>query len=84
MSIAYIIYTSGSTGKPKGVMVEHGNLAAYVNAFLQEFRPGPSDIAILEASFAFDAFVEEVYPIPVPVGNSLLDSCFYLNFNLKS
>jgi amino acid adenylation domain-containing protein len=61
--LAYVIYTSGTTGRPKGVLVEHGNLMAYVNAFLQEFKPGPGDIAILEASFAFDAFVEEVYPI---------------------
>ncbi|MDQ1352313.1 MAG: hypothetical protein QG657_2619 [Acidobacteriota bacterium] len=63
VNLAYIIYTSGSTGKPKGVLVEHRNLTAYVRAFLQEFKLGPGDIGILEASFAFDAFVEEVYPI---------------------
>lgn len=28
--LAYIIYTSGSTGKPKGVMIEHQNLANYL------------------------------------------------------
>ena len=29
--LAYCIYTSGSTGHPKGVMIEHRNIANYVN-----------------------------------------------------
>ena len=29
--LCYCIYTSGSTGKPKGVMIEHINLANFVN-----------------------------------------------------
>ncbi len=29
--LAYVVYTSGSTGRPKGVMVEHGNLASYLD-----------------------------------------------------
>ena len=31
---AYIIYTSGSTGRPKGVVVEHRQLARYIQAAL--------------------------------------------------
>ena len=30
-NLCYCIYTSGSTGKPKGVMIEHINLANFVN-----------------------------------------------------
>lgn len=60
---AYIIYTSGSTGHPKGVWVEHGNLLAYLNAFANEFNIGSRDIVIQQASYAFDAFVEECYPV---------------------
>jgi len=62
-NLAYIIYTSGSTGRPKGVLVEHGNLAAYLDAFENEFHLSADDIVIQQASFVFDAFVEEFYPI---------------------
>ncbi|MCP5052834.1 MAG: amino acid adenylation domain-containing protein, partial [bacterium] len=61
-NLAYIIYTSGSTGKPKGVMVNHRNLTAYLNAFLHEFDIPPDDVVIQQASFSFDAFLEEVFP----------------------
>jgi amino acid adenylation domain-containing protein len=60
---AYIIYTSGSTGKPKGVIVEHRNIIAYLQAFRQEFAITAQDTALQQASYSFDAFVEEVYPV---------------------
>ncbi|MCP4155350.1 MAG: amino acid adenylation domain-containing protein, partial [bacterium] len=61
-SLAYVIYTSGSTGRPKGVLVNHGNLTAYLHAFFREFDINSTDIVLQQASFAFDAFVEELYP----------------------
>ncbi|NLD50978.1 MAG: amino acid adenylation domain-containing protein, partial [Clostridiaceae bacterium] len=69
--LAYIIYTSGSTGKPKGVMIENRNMWAYINAFLEEFKLGESDVVLQQASFCFDAFVEEVYPV-MSVGGTLV------------
>ncbi|HLP61316.1 MAG TPA: amino acid adenylation domain-containing protein, partial [Candidatus Deferrimicrobium sp.] len=60
-NVAYLIYTSGSTGRPKGVLVEHRNLAAYLNAFTQRFKFNLDDIVLQQASYAFDTFVEEVY-----------------------
>ncbi|MCP4213129.1 MAG: amino acid adenylation domain-containing protein, partial [bacterium] len=60
---AYIIYTSGTTGKPKGVIVTHRNVVAYMNAFYRIVEITSKDIVIQQASYSFDAFVEEVYSI---------------------
>jgi amino acid adenylation domain-containing protein len=67
-NLAYIIYTSGSTGRPKGVAVEHRSLMAYIHAFKKEFSLRAEDIIIQQASYCFDAFVEEMYPIMLKGG----------------
>ncbi|MCP4155078.1 MAG: amino acid adenylation domain-containing protein, partial [bacterium] len=68
-SLAYIIYTSGTTGKPKGVMVEHRNVAAYFYSFFREFEIKAGDTVIQLVPYAFDAFVEEVFPVLLRGGN---------------
>ncbi len=70
--LAYIIYTSGSTGRPKGVTVEHGNLSAYTHSFLAEFPLTVHDIMLQQASFTFDTFVEEMYPVLVKGGRLVM------------
>jgi tyrocidine synthetase-3 len=62
-NLAYVIYTSGSTGRPRGVLVSHGNLAAYLYTFWQEFAINEADVVVQQASFSFDTFGEEVYPV---------------------
>ncbi|MCP5046098.1 MAG: AMP-binding protein, partial [bacterium] len=86
-SLAYVIYTSGTTGKPKGVPVEHRNVVANVFAFYREIEIKPADTIIQLNSFAFDAFVEEVFPIllrggkiAVPPESLWLDIHFLCNF----
>ncbi|UCH93464.1 MAG: amino acid adenylation domain-containing protein [Candidatus Aminicenantes bacterium] len=71
-SLAYIIYTSGTTGRPKGVMVQHRNLSAYIHAFETEFHLQADDIVIQQVSYAFDAFVEELYPILLKGGKLVI------------
>jgi amino acid adenylation domain-containing protein len=71
-NLAYIIYTSGTTGRPKGVAVEHGNLTAYLDAFENEFNLRSDDTVIQQASFTFDAFVEELYPILLKGGKLVI------------
>ena len=38
---AYVIYTSGSSGRPKGVVIEHRQIASYVNAVAAGMELGP-------------------------------------------
>ncbi|MCU0287025.1 MAG: amino acid adenylation domain-containing protein [Acidobacteria bacterium] len=89
--LCYIIYTSGSTGKPKGVMVEHKNLVHYLYAFTHEFNINACDTVLQQASYCFDVFAEEVYPvllaggrIAVPTKNQVLDINFLSIFILKN
>lgn len=60
--LAYVLYTSGTTGRPKGVMVTRGNMAFYVDAFLQEFGVDSRDTVLQQSAITFDTFVEEVFP----------------------
>ncbi|MBA4536823.1 amino acid adenylation domain-containing protein, partial [Bacillus aquiflavi] len=60
---AYIIYTSGSTGKPKGVCIDHKSAVHYINCFINEFQVNNEDSVLLHSSFAFDASIEQLFPI---------------------
>ncbi len=62
-NLSYIIYTSGSTGLPKAVLVEHRNVVAFLNAFDQQVEISCEDIVLQNLSYAFDAFIEEVFPV---------------------
>ena len=69
-NLAYMIYTSGSTGKPKGVMIQHKALLNFVHFIRKEWHlSGDSRIAC-HSNFAFDAAVEDLYPV-LTVGGTL-------------
>ena len=70
--LCYCIYTSGSTGKPKGVMIEHINLANFVN-------PNPKNaetygyvsrgsVSLSMAAMTFDVSVLEEF---LPLANGM-------------
>ncbi|MCP4216968.1 MAG: amino acid adenylation domain-containing protein, partial [bacterium] len=73
-NLAYIIYTSGTTGKPKGVAVEHRNITAYIQAFLNICDLHGNDVIVSVASYSFDAFGEELYPMLFRGGTFVIPS----------
>ncbi len=62
-NLAYVIYTSGSTGRPKGVAVQHGSAAAYALATAEDYEIVPEDRLLQFAAVAFDASIEEIFPV---------------------
>lgn len=59
--LAYVMYTSGSTGTPKGVMIEHRNLANFVDSLSTQYEITPEDRVLQFASLSFDTSAEEIY-----------------------
>ena len=70
--LCYCIYTSGSTGKPKGVMIEHGNLANFVNANEKNHETRGfterAHFCLALAAITFDVSIMEEY---IPLTNGL-------------
>ncbi|MDE2447707.1 MAG: amino acid adenylation domain-containing protein, partial [Gammaproteobacteria bacterium] len=60
-NLAYVIYTSGSTGHPKGVMVEHRNVASFLNSCIVEQHVTTADRILQLASFGFDISVHDIF-----------------------
>lgn len=60
---AYVIYTSGSTGKPKGVVIGHRALAGFIHHCLRRYRISENDRMLQFSSLAFDASIEEIFPV---------------------
>ena len=69
-SLAYMIYTSGSTGKPKGVMIQHKALLNFVHFIRKEWHLTADSRIACHSNFAFDAAVEDLYPV-LTVGGTL-------------
>jgi len=59
--IAYVIYTSGTTGKPKGVMIQHCNLANYVQSLGRAIGISQEDVYLHTASFGFSSSVRQLF-----------------------
>jgi len=59
--LAYMIYTSGTSGLPKAVMVEHGSLAAVLDAVVRRFGFQPGDRMPHVSRFSFDISLFELF-----------------------
>ena len=70
--LCYCIYTSGSTGKPKGVMIEHLNLAKFVNPDPKNAETygyvSRGSVSLSMAAMTFDVSVLEEF---IPLTNGL-------------
>lgn len=74
--LCYCIYTSGSTGKPKGVMIEHVNLANFVNPDPKNAETygyvSRGSVSLSMAAMTFDVSVLEEF---IPLTNGLTAVC---------
>ena len=52
--------------------MEHRNVVTYLHAFFQEFNINSMDVGIQLASYSFDLFVEEVFPILLKGGKIVI------------
>ena len=70
--LCYCIYTSGSTGKPKGVMIEHINLANFVNPEPKNAETygyvSRGSVSLSMAAMTFDVSVLEEF---IPLTNGM-------------
>ncbi|KTD46317.1 non-ribosomal peptide synthetase [Legionella quateirensis] len=89
--LAYVIYTSGTTGNPKGVMVEHKNLANYVQWFSTAAKLTDADVSFLMLPYFFDASYTNLFPalslgnqLYIPSQNTLQDVCSTLSLIEKN
>ncbi len=62
-SLFVLLYTSGSTGIPKGVMLEHRNLVNFIHWYRDYYGITEESRDAAYASFGFDAFMMNTYPI---------------------
>jgi amino acid adenylation domain-containing protein len=73
--LCYCIYTSGSTGKPKGVMIEHGNLANFVDCNDKNYETiefvNHSSVVLALAAMTFDMSIMEEF-ISLTCGHSVM------------
>jgi nonribosomal peptide synthetase protein BlmVI len=65
--LAYAMFTSGSTGRPKAVQIEHGAIAARLQAMVAELELTPADTIAHKTSPTFDVAMWEIL-LPLATG----------------
>jgi amino acid adenylation domain-containing protein len=69
---AYYIFTSGSTGIPKGVVIEHSQLATTCVYTGEQMGCDGNRRALQFASFAFDAYITDIFPTLIYGGTACI------------
>ena len=80
--LCYCIYTSGSTGKPKGVLIEHINLANFVNPDSKNAEKERR--AMLKQNIAMDQLIQGVTRIVERFAVCDLDSGIYEYYEMNN
>nr|UBX54569.1 non ribosomal peptide synthetase [Aspergillus sp.] len=60
-SPAFILFTSGSTGRPKGIVMEHRHISTGIRDHSGPMRVTPDSRVLHFASYAFDAYIWEIF-----------------------
>ncbi|MEB3260244.1 MAG: amino acid adenylation domain-containing protein [Cyanobacteriota bacterium] len=68
---AYMLFTSGSTGRPKAVIIEHRNLAAFLDWGQEAFSQDDLRGTLASTSICFDISVFEIF-LPLCLGGRLI------------
>lgn len=68
--LAYMIFTSGTTDRPKGVMIPHRALTNLLHFIVSRWRLNVHSRISCHSSLAFDASVEDLFPV-LMVGGSV-------------
>ena len=61
--LAYMIFTSGTTGRAKGVMIPHRALTNLIHFIVRRWHLDARSRISCHSSLAFDASVEDLYPV---------------------
>ncbi|MGN7824029.1 amino acid adenylation domain-containing protein [Chitinophaga sp. 22536] len=69
-SLIYVIYTSGTTGRPKGVMVEHEQVANFMQCYGGYLQLDSAARALQFTSTGFDASATDLW-LPLTMGATL-------------
>ena len=71
-NLAYMIYTSGTSGVPKGVPILTSSLMSFVSSMARIYRLSENSRIACFSSFAFDASIEDIFPVLSVGGTSVI------------